>query len=287
MLDFQTLSPSDRSYFPTFTRYLAYNYYYSFARIWGDAIGLKVAKSDVALYMQLRGENRFFLPLTDNLPLAIEELEEYCYTLGKPLVLEGVPSEEAHELKALGYSLERVRNFDDYLYKSENLIKLSGRKLQAKRNHISKFERHYTYTLHPMDKPETRQECYQMASTTWLANQGDVTTAMKEELTALHQAFDAWDELGLLGMVICIDHHLSAFTVGEIIDEEMAIIHFEKGDTTFSGIYSVINQLFCAQYLSDIHYVNRQEDSGVPGLRKAKLSWRPALMVEKYRVYHK
>ena len=62
-------------------------------------------------------------------------------------------------------------------------------------------------------------------------------------------------------MVICIDHHLSAFTVGEIIDNEMAIIHFEKGDTSFSGIYSVINR-FCS-IPADVRYINRQEDAGV------------------------
>jgi hypothetical protein len=64
----------------------------------------------------------------------------------------------------------------------------------------------------------------------------------------------------------------------------MAIVHFEKGDTSYVGIYSVINQLFCSQYLSDVKYVNRQEDAGVPGLRKAKRSYRPNLMGEKYRV---
>lgn len=85
-------------------------------------------------------------------------------------------------------------------------------------------------------------------------------------------------------MLVCVDHHLTAFTVGEIIDNDMAIVHFEKGDTSYIGIYSVINQLFCSQYLSDVKYVNRQEDAGVPGLRKAKESYRPDLMVEKYRV---
>ncbi len=287
MLDFQPLSPADKDYFPSTARFLAYNYYYSFARLWGDIIGLTVAKTDSALYLRLRGDNRFFLPITDNLPQAMEELEEFCYLQGTTPLLEGVPTEEALQLKDMGYTLERVRNFDDYLYESEKLIKLGGKKLQSKRNHISKFERHYTYTLYSMSKEKIREECYEMASTTWLENQGEVTKEMREELQALRNAFDHWDELNLLGMVICIDHHLSAFTVGEIIDDEMAVIHFEKGDTTYSGIYSVINQLFCSQYLSDVRYINRQEDAGVPGLRKAKLSDRPVKMVEKYRAYRK
>ena len=283
MLDFQPLSPSDKDYFPTTTRYLAYNYYYSFARLWGDVIDLTVAKSEIALYLRLKGENRFFLPITTNLPAAIAELEQFCETMGTTPVLEGVPTAEALQLKEMGYNLERVPNFDDYLYESESLIKLGGKKLQSKRNHISKFERYYTYTLFSMGREKIREECYEMASTTWLESQGEVTKEIEDELKALRNAFDNWDEFNLLGMVICIDHHLSAFTVGEIIDNEMAIIHFEKGDTSFSGIYSVINQLFCSQYLADVRYINRQEDAGVPGLRKAKLSYRPVMMVEKYR----
>lgn len=287
MLKFHPLSPSDKRYFPTTTQYLAYNYYYSFALLWSDVIGLTVAKSETALYLRLRDENRFFLPITDNLPKAMEELEQFCDTNGTTPVLVGIPTDEALQLKEMGYTLERMRNFDDYLYESESLIKLGGKKLQSKRNHISKFERQYTYTLYSMSREKIREECYAMASTTWLESQGEVTKEMEEELMALRNAFDNWDELNLLGMVICIDHHLSAFTVGEIIDDEMAIIHFEKGDTSFSGIYSVINQLFCSQYLSDVRYINRQEDAGVPGLRKAKLSYRPVKMVEKYKATRK
>jgi hypothetical protein len=135
-----------------------------------------------------------------------------------------------------------------------------------------------------MSKQEIREECYHMASTIWLNNQDEITIEMQEELAALRNAFNYWDELGFVGMIICIDHNLTAFTVGEIIDSEMAIIHFEKGDTSYHGVYSVINQLFCSQYLSDIRYINRQEDAGVAGLRKAKLSYIPDLMVEKYIV---
>jgi len=123
-----------------------------------------------------------------------------------------------------------------------------------------------------------------MASTTWVDTKNSNTKEIQDELRAMRLAFDNWDALGLVGMLVCVDHHLTAFTVGEIIDDQLAIVHFEKGDTSYIGIYSVINQLFCSQYLSDVKYVNRQEDAGVEGLRKAKLSYKPDLMVEKYRV---
>jgi hypothetical protein len=285
MLDFHQPSINDKQYFPTTTRYYPYHYYYSFVQLWGSVIDLSIAKTETALYMRLKDENRFLLPITDDLPKAMEELEEHCYFIGKPLQLEAVPVKEALELKEMGYKIEKVRNLFDYLYESEKLIKLSGRKLQSKRNHISQFERNYTYSVLPMSKVAIREECYEMASTTWFENKDLITDEMRDELKALRSAFDHWDELNLIGIVVCVDHNLTAFTVGEIIDEEMAIIHFEKGDTSYHGIYSVINQLFCSQYLSDVKYINRQEDAGVPGLRKAKLSYRPDMLVEKYRVF--
>ncbi|MGI6433583.1 MAG: DUF2156 domain-containing protein [Sphaerochaetaceae bacterium] len=284
MLDFHIPSGNDKPHFPTSSQYLAYNYYYSFSRIWGPIIDLKLAKTDTALYMRLRDENRFFMPISAHLPKAMEELEEHCRALDKPLILECVPHKEALMLQELGYKIEHVRNQDDYLYTSEKLIKLGGRKLQSKRNHISQFERRYTYSIRSMSKKEIREECFQMASTTWLENKNGATKEMLDELKAIRTTFDLWEELNLVGMIICIDHHLTAFTVGEIIDNQLAIIHFEKGDTSYQGVYSVINQLFCSQYLSDVHLINRQEDAGVAGLRKAKLSYQPDLMGEKYRV---
>ncbi len=284
MLEFHTPSEEDRPLFPKESTYFAYEYYYSYSVIWGEAIGLTLCKTDTALYMHLAVDDVFLLPITDDLPKAIAELEQHCKESGQRFQLECVPTEEALELKKLGYTAEHVRELDDYLYESQKLIKLSGRKLQSKRNHISQFERKYTYSVRPLRTVEERDECYRMASTTWLENQDEISEEIKAELGALRRTFDNWDSLGLVGILICVDHHLTAFTVGEIIDEKLAIVHFEKGDTSYSGIYSVINQLFCSMYLSDVQYINRQEDAGVPGLRKAKLSYKPDLMVEKFRI---
>ena len=285
MLDFQQPTREDAQYFPTSSDYsLSYNVFHSFTEIWGDVIDITIARTKTALYTRLRGGKRFLLPYTENLEAAMAELEAHCKESGDSFIVESVTTEDAMKLQQLGYTIERNRDLDEYLYTSEKLIKLSGRKLQSKRNHISQFERKYTYSIRSMSKKEIREECYTMASTTWIENKDEMNDDIKEELQALRNALDKWDELKLVGMIICIDHHLSAFTIGEEIDENLAIIHFEKGDTHYAGVYPVINQLFCSQYLGDITYINRQEDAGVAGLRKAKKSYRPDLMVEKYRV---
>ncbi|MDT4763169.1 phosphatidylglycerol lysyltransferase domain-containing protein [Sphaerochaeta sp. PS] len=287
MLEFHIPSEKDRDLFLTESKYLAYEYYYSYSVIWGDAIGLTICKTDTALYMHLAVDDVFLMPVTDNMQKAMQDLEEHCKQSGQRFQLECVPTEQALEMEKLGYTIEHIRNLDDYVYESDKLIKLSGRKLQSKRNHISQFERKYTYSVRPLRTEQEREECYRMASTTWLENHDEGNEDIKTELGALRRTFDNWDHLGLVGILICVDHHLTAFTVGEIIDNNLAIVHFEKGDTSYIGIYSVINQLFCSMYLSDVHYINRQEDAGVEGLRKAKLSYRPDIMVEKYRIVRK
>lgn len=286
MLQFHTPSIEDKPLFPNTSKHLAYEYYFSYCMLWGDVIGITICKTDTALYIHIKEDDVFLLPITDDLPKALAELEEHCKESGMRFQLECVPLEEAVWFQENGYPIEHVRNLDDYLYGSEKLMKLSGKKLQSKRNHISQFERKYTYSVRPLSTREEMEECLKMASTTWKEEKEDVKE-IDDELVALRNAFDNWNELGLVGILICIDHHLSAFTVGEIIDDRMAIVHFEKGDTNYMGIYAVINQLFVSMYLSDVQYINRQEDAGVEGLRKAKLSYKPDLMVEKYRILGK
>ncbi len=284
MLTFHSPSPEDKPLFPKYSKHLAYEYYYSYVALWADAIGITICKTDTALYLHIDDDDCFLLPITDDLPKAMEELKAHCLESGQRFQLECVPTKEALELEQMGYTIQHIRNLDDYLYESEKLIKLSGRKLQSKRNHISQFEREYTYTVRTLSSKELRDACYNMAFNTWLEGRDGTTKELHDEMGALRRALDNWDELGLVGILVCVDNNITAFTIGEIIDGELAIVHFEKADTTYKGIYSVINQLFVSQYLSDVHYINRQEDAGVEGLRKAKLSYKPDVMVEKYRI---
>jgi hypothetical protein len=282
MLEFHIPSAEDKPLFDKKSKYLAYEYYFSYCMLWKDAIGITICKTDTALYIHIKEDDVFLLPMTNDLPSAMKELETYCKESGTRFQLECVPSEQANQLQEMGYSIEHIRDLDDYIYESEKLIRLSGKHLQSKRNHISQFERKYTYVIQPLTK-KLFSECMKMVSTTWLDGK-EMNKEITDELHAIQVAFDNWDLLGLVGILICVDHHLTAFTIGEVIDDQLAIVHFEKGDTSYTGIYAVINQLFSSMYLSDAKYINRQEDVGVEGLRKAKLSYQPAMMVEKYRV---
>ena len=104
----------------------------------------------------------------------------------------------------------------------------------------------------------------------------------KMEERSLEVMFEYFDALELCGGVIVIDGNIAAFSIGEKLNESCALIHVEKADTSYKGIYAAINNEFVKNEWSDFEYINREEDMGIEGLRKAKLSYRPHHMVKKY-----
>jgi len=249
--------------------------------LWTETDHITIAKTDTALYVHNQVEDAFLYPITNDIDKAMTELHAYCNETGTRFALECVPKEQAEQLELKGYHIEHTRNLDDYLYNGLKLVTLSGKHLQSKRNHISQFKRDYPYEILPLTKTDIPD--VMALDWCWMQDNTD-DKETEEERVAIRQAFKYWDEIGFLGTAIKIDNKLVAFCIGQIIDKKLAISHFEKADTAFMGIYSVINQAYADMYLADIEYVNRQEDVGLEGLRKSKLSYHPVMMVEKYNV---
>ena len=108
--------------------------------------------------------------------------------------------------------------------------------------------------------------------------------SMERELTACQLALLNMEKLNLKGGAIRINGKIAAFTLGEVLNPETALIHFEKADTAYDGIYQAINNEFLIHEWSDMKYVNREEDMGIEGLRKAKLSYCPEFLYECYDI---
>jgi hypothetical protein len=104
------------------------------------------------------------------------------------------------------------------------------------------------------------------------------------EYDAVREAVMNMPELGLAGALVCVDGKPSAFTVGERFRPNMALIHLEKADPSIPGIYAFINQQFIYRNYKNVEFVNREEDMGIPGLRKSKESYNPVRLVSKYRI---
>lgn len=170
----------------------------------------------------------------------------------------------------------------DYVYSRESLATLKGKKLHGKRNHINKFLSKYPdYEYRKLDRSMI-EDCLFLYDQ-WVGEKDEATSqAMEDEKRSVQLALQHMDALELSGGTIYIDGKLCAFTVGERLHPHMQLIHIEKANTEYEGIFPMINQQYILHECEGIELVNREEDMGIEGMRKAKRSYYPLKMIEKY-----
>jgi predicted GNAT family N-acyltransferase len=184
-------------------------------------------------------------------------------------------------------------DYRDYIYSVDDLAQLVGRKYQPKRNHINRFESKYQYTFAPLTALDfeeclslecrwQRQKMEPSQSAVEVRNRVEHECPPSEEHIAISRAFEAYDELGLVGGVLRVDGQVVAFTYGSPLSDKLFCTHIEKADADYEGAFQMINRCF-AQMLQQMGFqqVNREEDMGIAGLRRAKQSYYPVLMQEK------
>ena len=216
---------------------------------------------------------------------SLKKVIDYLSTLGK-VNLKGVTKAQAEIIERLykdRFTITHKRGEDNYVYLTEKMISLSGKKLHSKRNFLNRFKENYSYTYESIT-PESAKECAFVARKWCEKKECESKGSMKNELTACETALYNMEELGLVGGAIRIDGEIVAFSIGEKLNSDTALIHFEKADTEYTGIYQAINNEFLKNEWEDTRYVNREEDMGIEGLRKAKLSYCPELLVESYEI---
>lgn len=179
------------------------------------------------------------------------------------------------------FEIEYDRNSADYVYETEKLITLSGKKLHGKRNHINKFKEMYPdWSYEPITKDNV-EECFKMALEWRNINQCEWDVEKRDEMCVTLNALRLLEELKLSGGLIRADGRVVAFAIGEPLSPDTFVVHIEKAFADIQGAYPMINQQFAAHAAKDYLYTNREEDTGSEGLRKAKLSYRPAFLVDK------
>ena len=217
---------------------------------------------------------------------AIEEIIKDGIARKEPFVLFGVSNENAKELttKFKGvFELCLDRDGMDYVYLRQELAELKGKKYQPKRNHISYFKNNQNWTYERIDKSNI-SECIEM-SRKWLEGfPGDYEYIedLQGEFKIIQKAFESYEELGFTGGLIRTDGKVIAYTMGEEMSSDMFCIHFEKAFSNIRGAYPMINQQFVLNELSSYTYVDREDDLGIENMRKAKLSYYPFSLPEKY-----
>ena len=256
--------------------------------MWKDHYGVKWSQYDDYLLFLFDKSQSGLLPVGRSPRIEVTRL--FMNYLGDQLykksVLERVDSRLFGELNGLNeFIFEPVREHFDYVYRSEDLIYLSGRKYHAKRNFINKFRSTYEFTYQKMTE-EHIEGCLKMAELWCDLHSCDenVNVDIAGEFEAIKIALDNFVKLEFQGGVIEIDGKIEAFTLGEQLNNSTAVIHIEKANPNIRGLYSIINQQFCENNWASVSFINREQDLGEEPLRQAKLSYQPDHLTEKYVV---
>lgn len=217
------------------------------------------------------------------LPLGFPGLELIKLILDNHCYIKNFP-EQAAELHRIileqnGYRVEQDRNNFDYIYNRRDLADLNGRKFHKKRNLVNAFINNYEYEEQLINPAKHKAHLVEILEA-WRAEREE-----SGDYDAAYEAIELFEELGLRGCITYTNGKPSAFSMGELIMHgSMFAIHFEKAAGNYKGIYQFINRSFADMLVDCVEVINREQDLGDPGLRQAKMSYRPANFIKKYRI---
>ena len=175
------------------------------------------------------------------------------------------------------------RDHYDYVYLVRDLVELRGNRFHKKKNLLNQFKKKYDYEFVPMDV-DCVEEVLEMQAQ-WCEWHECESQALRDENEAISTILKSFDHVrNITGGSLKVDGRMVAYTVAEPVNKDMLVIHFEKGDTRYKGVYQAINQMFLTHLGERFTYVNREQDMGDEGLRKAKLSYNPVDFLKKYQV---
>jgi len=173
----------------------------------------------------------------------------------------------------------------DYLYDGESMRTLTGNVLHKKRNHVNKFMRLYPDFVYATLTRNDKEECLALVSEWCKSKNINCDNCAESDYQMIRRLFEDFALLDIHGGLIRTGGIVRAFSLGSLGNGNTAYIHFEKADQEIHGIYSAINQLVLQNEFPEVTFVDREEDLGIPGLRKAKQSYDPVLLVKKYKTW--
>ena len=286
--EFRELLPQDAAWAaPILTASGRYGceYSYTTAYMWSRYYDVRIARAGEALILRSDSEKTpsFLVPLGIPLAEGVRLLKTYTDKLGVPLKLHGIEEETRQQLEALYPEHVRFDTNDadyDYIYDTQSLATLPGNAYHSKKNHISAFSRKYDWRYEPIGDENVDE--VKALSLEWCREKGDCQDAgLRSERCAIRRLLQYRRELGVVGGLIRVDGKAVAFTLGSPINETVFDVHVEKALSAYAGAYAVINREF-AKTLTAYRYLNRENDMGIAGLRRAKESYRPAILLKKY-----
>ena len=249
---------------------------------WQEVYENKIAVTEDNIFlMSGSGKDTMFrLPLGENRDKALQEIFDYC-SPNKPLfwicedeIKDGIP-----EILSDNYNFSESRDDFDYIYLRENLANLSGKKYHSKRNHISAFSKKHAWHYSRISKDNA--EDVRLCAQKWYSSR-ECDKYLLNEKKGIDYLLSHLEELNIIGGAIYVENEVVAFTLGTELNSEVFVTHIEKALPKYAESYTVINHEFSKNELSKYKYVNREDDMGIEGVRKAKLSYKPEILLKKY-----
>lgn len=296
MLDFKPVTLADREWmYPIIYSENIRNADYSFTNIfaWGESFMARQAMVEGCLVIctSVNGRNYYSCPVgadtDEKLASVICRLAEHCAELGEAFTMHTIPAPKAESIERLfpgKFEITPVRDLFDYIYSADKLASLAGKKLHSKRNFINRFTAENQWRVVPMSAENI--SLWADLDGEWISERDESAfDSAFDEARAMRIAMSHFDELKLDGAYLYVGDRLCAFTVGERICRDTYIVHFEKADASVTGAYPMINREFVRmikEKYPEIEYINREDDMGLENLRKAKNSYYPDIMEEKY-----
>lgn len=252
---------------------------YLFRNTYGYRLSRCEGTCDHLIISGSKGGETFFmtpcgLPEDDGVLIDLFNGHDYLKGLSEPNTDKG-----RIRMEKLGLTVEEDRDNFDYLYLKKDLEDLPGKKFHKKRNLVSGFLNNYSFEERPLSAdliPDARRIL-------------DIWSEDREEsgdYDAAAEALERMPDLDLFGYIVHVDGAPAAYTLGESLAKgRHFVIHFEKAVPGYKGIYQFINRAFAQVLPRHYRYINREQDLGDPGLRQAKMTYRPAEFIKKYRVF--
>ena len=193
---------------------------------------------------------------------------------------------EEDKFEFLNLEILEDRNNWDYIYQKEDLINLPGNRFRQKRRWLNKFLEQYDHEFHIVTD-ELVEKTLQLQLEWCDVNECQSNEDLAEEQKAIKLALENYSDLGFSGGIICVDGKCVAYTLGEMLNNETMVIHIEKAHIEYEGSYQAINNLFLKEFGKNAIYVNREQDLGIEGLRRAKEAYKPIKMIKKSIIHKK
>ncbi len=248
-------------------------------------ISISNYKNNLIFFLEKKGQKYFYPPFGKETEKIVKEILYYFKSNIESIKVNAFPDEKLDLIKNITDELflEDDRDNYDYLYLCNDLVKLAGRKYDSKRNQLKKFIKNYNFEFSELTF-DSVSECIEFQKKWCEIRNCNNDLSLTNENSAVLEILKNFSHLPAFGAVIKINKKIEAYTIASELNKQTVEIIVEKANPEYTGIYQAINNLFAEKFLIEYKYINRQQDTGDEGLRRAKLSYHPFKLIKKYNI---